>query len=53
VERKSAKSKPHHGLAKARYWGLTGVSIQSFMVAIVVNLKRLGKLASDHRLNTG
>jgi IS5 family transposase len=45
VERKFAESKQRHGLAKARYWGLTKVSIQFFMVAIVVNLKRLVKLA--------
>ncbi|MBW1918187.1 MAG: hypothetical protein JRI57_09260 [Deltaproteobacteria bacterium] len=34
-----------HGLKKARYWGLVKLSIQSFMVAIVVNLKRLARLA--------
>jgi IS5 family transposase len=32
-------------LKKAGYWGLAKVSIQSFMVAMVVNLKRLVKLA--------
>jgi len=31
-------------LDKARYWGLDKVSIQSFLTAIVLNLKRLVKL---------
>jgi IS5 family transposase len=44
VERKFAEGNQRHGLKKARYWGLAKVSIQSFMVAIVVNLKRLIKL---------
>ena len=44
VERKFAEGNQRHGLKKARYWGLVKVSIQSFMVAIVVNLKRLVKL---------
>jgi transposase len=45
VERKFAEGNQRHGLKKARYWGLLKVSIQSFLVAIVVNLKRLVKLA--------
>ena len=44
IERQFAESKQRHGLKKARYWGLVKVSIQSFMVAIVVNLKRLVQL---------
>lgn len=44
VERKFAEGNQRHGLKKARYWGLVKVSIQSFMVAIVVNLKRMVKL---------
>ncbi|MBW1954016.1 MAG: transposase, partial [Deltaproteobacteria bacterium] len=46
IERKFAEGNQRHGLKKARYWGLVKVSIQSFMVAIVVNLKRLVKLIS-------
>jgi IS5 family transposase len=45
IERKFSEVKNRHGLDRARYWGLAKVSIQSFMVAIVVNLKRLVKLA--------
>ena len=45
VERKFAEGNQRHGLKRARYWGLLKVSIQSFLVAIVVNLKRLVKLA--------
>jgi IS5 family transposase len=44
VERKFAEGNQRHGLKKARYWGLGKVSIQSFTVAIVVNLKRMVKL---------
>jgi IS5 family transposase len=44
IERKFSEGKNRHGLDKARYWGLAKVSIQSFMVAIVMNLKRLVKL---------
>jgi IS5 family transposase len=29
-----------HGLRRARYWGLAKVTIQTLMVALVVNLKR-------------
>jgi len=44
IERKFAEGKQHHGLKKARYWGLVKVSIQNLMVALAVNLKRLVKL---------
>jgi len=44
IERKFAEGKQHHGMKKARYWGLAKVSIQNLMVALVVNLKRLVKL---------
>ena len=40
IERKFAECKKFHGLRRARYWGLAKVAIQSFMVALVVNLKR-------------
>jgi IS5 family transposase len=45
VERKFAEGNQRHGLKRARYQGLLKVSIPSFLVAIVVNLKRLVKLA--------
>src|SRR5512135_158670 len=48
-ERKFSEGKNRHGLDKARYWGLAKVSIQSFMTAIVLNLKRLVKLALTDR----
>jgi IS5 family transposase len=44
IERKFSEGKNRHGLDTARYWELAKVSIQSFMVAIVMNLKRLVKL---------
>jgi hypothetical protein len=40
IERKSAEYKQSHGLRRARYWGLAKVTIQTLMVALVVNLKR-------------
>jgi IS5 family transposase len=40
IERKFAECKQFHGLRQARYWGLGKVSIQTLMVALVVNLKR-------------
>jgi len=40
IERKFAECKQFHGLRRARYWGLARVAIQTFMVALVVNLKR-------------
>lgn len=44
VERKFAELKRYHGLAVARYWGLTKMAIQSLMAAITCNLKRILKL---------
>jgi IS5 family transposase len=40
IQRKFAESKKFHGLRQARYWELVKVAIQTFMVALVVNLKR-------------
>ena len=40
IERKFAECKQFHGLRQARYWGLEKVTIQTLMVALVVNLKR-------------
>lgn len=50
IERKFSEGKNRHGLDKARYWGLAKVSIQSFMTAIVLNLKRLVKLTLAGRI---
>jgi IS5 family transposase len=40
IERKFADCKQFHGLHQARCWDLARVAIQTFMVALVVNLKR-------------
>lgn len=40
IERKFAECKKFHGLRQARYWTLAKVTIQTLMVALVVNLKR-------------
>jgi IS5 family transposase len=44
IERKFAELKRFHGLAVARYWGLTKMAIQNLMAAITCNLKRMVKL---------
>jgi len=44
IERKFAEAKKHHGMRRARYWGLAMMAIQTFMVAIVLNLKRWVRL---------
>ena len=48
IERKFAEQKNYHGLAKARYWGLAKVTIQVLMTCIVVNCKKIAKLASSY-----
>lgn len=40
VERVNSEAKRQHGLTRARYRGLRKVAIQSYMTAIVINLKR-------------
>ena len=44
IERKFAELKRYHGLAVARYWGLTKMAIQSLMAANTCNLKRMVRL---------
>jgi len=44
IERKFAELKRYHGLAVARYWGLTKMAIQNLMAAITCNVKRMVKL---------
>ena len=44
IEHKNAELKRWHSLARARFWGLLRVSIQSCMAAIAVNCKRMVKL---------
>ena len=50
IERKFAEAKKYHGLRRARFWGLDMMAIQTFMVGIVLNLKRWVRLtAMAHR----
>ena len=44
IERKQGEEKVHHGLDRARYWGLAKMKIQALLTATVVNLKRFVKL---------
>jgi len=44
VERKFEEAKRWHGLRRCRYVGIVGYAIQAFLVAIVLNLKRMVKL---------
>lgn len=44
IERKFGEAKQGHGFGRCRYIGLARFSIQSFLTAIVLNLKRIVKL---------
>src|SRR5659263_74670 len=44
IEPKHAEMKRFHGLARAKYWGLAKVNIQSIITAISVNVKRLANV---------
>ncbi len=46
IEPRCAEVKRFHGLHRARYRGLPKVRIQAYLTALVVNLKRMAKLAS-------
>jgi transposase, IS5 family len=44
IERKFGEAKQGHGLARCRFLGPTGFTIQAFFTAIMLNLKRLVRL---------
>jgi IS5 family transposase len=44
VERKFGEAKQSHGLGRCRYVGRQGFTVQSYLTAFVLNLKRLVKL---------
>jgi transposase len=44
IEPKHAEMKRFHGLARAKYWGLEKVNVQSIITAITVNVKRLANV---------
>jgi transposase len=46
IEPKQGEMKRHHGLQRAKYWGLPKMNIQATISAIVVNVKRLVTLNS-------
>ena len=46
IERKFGEAKQSHGLGSCRYVGKARFAIQSFLTAIVLNLKRMVKLLS-------
>jgi IS5 family transposase len=46
IEAKNAELKQAHGLGKAKYKGLFGMTLQTYTAAIVVNCKRIVKLLS-------
>jgi len=41
IEPKQGEMKNHHGLQRAKYWGLKKMNIQAILSGIVVNIKRL------------
>lgn len=46
-EGKNGEMKQHHGLARARGYGLRSMQIQSKLTALAVNLKRIAKIVSS------
>ena len=44
IERKFGEAKQGHGLGRCRYLGEAGFTVQAFLTAIVLNLKRIIKL---------
>jgi transposase len=46
IEGKNAELKRFHGLSRARGYGLLGVSVQSKLAAIAVNIKRIAAIVS-------
>jgi len=46
IEPKQGEMKRHHGLQRAKYWGLPKMNIQATISAIVVNVKRFVTLNS-------
>lgn len=51
IEHKFGELKKWHGLRQTRYWGLVKVTIQCLISCIVVNCKRLVKLALSKSVN--
>jgi hypothetical protein len=44
IERKFGEAKQGHGLGRCRYLGRLGFTVQAFMTAIMLNLKRIVKI---------
>ena len=44
IERKFGEAKQGHGLGRCRYLGSFGFAVQAFMIAIMLNLKRIVKI---------
>jgi IS5 family transposase len=44
IERKFGEAKQGHGLGRCRYLGRLGFAVQAFMIAIMLNLKRIVKI---------
>ena len=47
IEHKNAELKRYHGLARAKYRGLSRMRIQAILTAFVVNAKRMTKLLNE------
>lgn len=53
VEAKFGEAKTRHGLRRCRYLGLVGYAIQSYLTAVVLNLKRMVMLLTGLSLRNG
>jgi transposase len=49
IEHKNAEIKRFHGLTRAKYWGLFGVTIQAVLTTFVVNVKRMVQLLAKKK----
>jgi transposase, IS5 family len=52
IERKFGEAKQSHGLGRCRYLGKFGFTVQAFMTAIMLNLKRIVKILTGVGLKT-
>ena len=47
IEPKQGEMKRFHGMARAKFWGLTKLNIQAIITAITVNVKRFANVVGS------
>jgi hypothetical protein len=53
IEHKNAELKRYHGLARAKYRGLSRIRMQAILTAFVVNAKRMTKILNEMQPASG